>query len=228
MRHLSIRRKRVASVLGAGALLIGGVGAPALLAAGPASAATCSPGIPCTITGTATLSGGTLTMTAPGSLTWAGTLNGLTQELVDTVPADQTYSVDDATGSATGWNVSVDATTFTTTGGTPVPLPNAGTFSTNGSVTSATAATAPSAACASVGTCTLPTDTAVTYPVALTTALAPTPTVVYEAAAGTGLGTVNIGGSTATDPVGWWLTVRADSAPGIYTSTVDINLASGP
>src|ERR1700729_448873 len=82
MRQLSKGKRRVAGLFGAGALLIGGIGAP-LVFAGAASAATCSPGVPCIITGTATLTGGTLTMVAPGSLTWATTLTGLTQNLVD-------------------------------------------------------------------------------------------------------------------------------------------------
>ena len=228
MRQLSKGKRRVAGLLGAGAVLIGGIGAP-LVFAGAASAATCSPGVPCIITGTATLTGGTLTMVAPGSLTWATTLTGLTQNLVDTVAADQGFTVNDATGSATGWNVSVSATTFSSTVPTTASLPNTGTFSTTGSVTSATAATAPTAACTSgPGTCTLPVDTAVTYPVALTTATAPTPTVVYEAAAASGLGSIDIGGSAAAAPIGWWLAVRPDAAPGAYTSTVTIALASGP
>ena len=228
MRQLSKGKRRVAGLLGAGAVLIGGIGAP-LVFAGAASAATCSPGVPCIITGSATLTSGTLTMVAPGSLTWATTLTGLTQNLVDTVAADQGFTVNDATGSATGWNVSVSATTFSSTVPTTASLPNTGTFSTTGSVTSATAATAPTAACTSgPGTCTLPVDTAVTYPVALTTATAPTPTVVYEAAAASGLGSIDIGGSAAADPIGWWLAVRPDAAPGAYTSTVTIALASGP
>src|SRR6202034_2093769 len=73
MRHLSVRKKRVASLLGAGALLIGGVGAPALLAAAPASATTCATGTACTVAGTATLGIGTLSVTTPDTFTWAGT-----------------------------------------------------------------------------------------------------------------------------------------------------------
>ena len=229
MRHLSIRRRRVASVLGAGALLIGGVAAPALLAAGPASAGTCVAGAPCTITGTATLGTGTLTLTAPSTLTWAGTLNGLTQEFADTTTADETYNVDDATGGTTGWTVSVAASNFSTTGGTPVSLPSTGTFFTTGSVTLPASTTAPTASCTSgAGTCTLPTN-AITYPVDVVTGGAtPAPSIVYEAAGGTGLGSIDIGGSTAANPVGWWITTRPDTAPGTYTSTITLTLATGP
>jgi hypothetical protein len=226
MRQLSKSKRRVAGLLGAGALLIGGIGAPVLFAAGPASAATCTTIAPCSITGTATLGAGTLTATMPDSLTWGATLTGVTQNLVDAVPADQGYTVDDASGATSGWNISVAATTFTSTVPTAATLPDAGTFSTNGSVTSATAATAPTAACTSgAGTCTLPTD-AVTYPVPLPTD--GTATVIYSAAALTGEGSIDIGGSAAAAPVGWWLSVRPDAAPGTYTSTVTISVASGP
>jgi hypothetical protein len=229
MRPLSKSKRRVAGLFGAGALLIGGVGAPVLFAAGPASAGTCAPA--CTITGTATLGTGTLTMTAPDSLAWAGTITGAAQEIVDAVPADQGYTVNDASGSNDGWTVSVAATQFTST--TPAAtLPNADTFSTNGSLSDETANTAPSDACTSgAGTCTLPDDTGITYPVAITTTLstaAAAPSIVYQAAAGTGLGSVDIGGSAATDPVGWWLAVRGDATAATYTSSVTITVASIP
>jgi hypothetical protein len=226
MRQLSNSKRRVAGLLGAGALLIGGVGAPVVFAAGTASAATCTTTTPCSITGTATLGAGTLTATMPGSLTWGATLTGVTQKLVDAVPADQGYVVDDASGATSGWNVSVAATTFSTAAAPPVTLPNDGTFSTNGSITSSTAATAPTDACTSgAGTCTLPTN-AVAYPVALPTD--GTATVIYSAAALTGEGSIDIGGSAAADPVGWWLSVPGDVLAGVYTSTVTISLGSGP
>src|ERR1700733_12252932 len=141
MRQLSKGKRRVTGLLGAGALLIGGVGAPVVFAAGPASAAPCTATItaPCAITGTATLGAGTLTATVPGSLTWGATLTGVTQNLVDTVPADQGYTVDDASGATSGWNVSVAATQFTSPVPVGAPLPVDGTFSTTGSVASATA-----------------------------------------------------------------------------------------
>jgi hypothetical protein len=225
MRQLSKSKRRVAGLLGAGALLIGGVGAPVLFAAGTASAATCTTSAPCAITGTATLGAGTLTATVPDSLTWGGTLTGVTQNLVDAVPADQGYVVDDASGATTGWNVSVAAGQFATAAPV-VTLPNTGTFSTNGSLISATAATAPTAACTSgAGTCTLPTN-AVTYPVPLPTN--GTATVIYSAAATTGEGSIDIGGSAAADPVGWWLSVPGNVLAGTYTSTVTISVASGP
>jgi hypothetical protein len=231
MRHLSVRKKRVASLLGTGALLIGGVGAPALLAAAPASAATCTVGVACAITGTATLTGGTLSITPPTSLTWTGTLNGLTQDLFAPA-ADQTYNVDDATGATSGWNVSLTATPFTSTVPTAATLPDVGTFSTNGSIAAATDTTTPTATCTSgPGTCTLPTD-GVTSPRAITTATTPTSAttyIIYNAADTTGIGSIDIGGTAlGDDPVGWWLALSPTTAPGTYTSTITLTLASGP
>jgi hypothetical protein len=162
----------------------------------------------------------------PDSLTWGATLTGVTQNLVDTVAADQGYTVDDASGATSGWNVSVAAAQFATAATPAVTLPNTGTFSTNGSLTSSTATAAPTDACTSgAGTCTLPTN-GVTYPVALPTD--GTATVIYSAAALTGEGSIDIGGSGAADPVGWWLSVPGDVLPGVYTSTVTISLGSGP
>lgn len=208
-------------------VLIGGV--PATIAISPesANAVACgtaiAAGTSCTLTGTATLSAGTLTLTSPASLTWATTLNGLNQSLVDTTAADQQYTVNDATGSGAGWHVTTSATTFTD--GTH-NLPNSGTFSTNGSTSSVSATTAPTATC--TGTCTLPTNST-TYPVAITTAAStPTAVTIYDTAAGTGLGQVVIGGSTAANPVGWWANIPASTVAGTYTSTITMEVISGP
>jgi hypothetical protein len=175
------------------------------------------------MTGTVNLTGGALTLTSPGSLTWTGTLNGLDQSLVDTTAADQQYTVNDATGSGLGWHVTTSATTFTN--GTKT-FANTGTFVTNGSVTSITATNAPTATC--TGTCTLPTNTT-TYPVAITTApVSPTPSTIYDTSAGTGLGQIVIGGSAQPNPVGWWVNVPASASVGAYTSTITMTITSGP
>ncbi|MEQ4717578.1 hypothetical protein [Nonomuraea sp. B19D2] len=175
------------------------------------------------MTATAALTAGTLTLAAPASLSWATTLNGNNQSLVDTTAADQQYTVNDATGSGTGWHVTTSATTFTN--GT-FTLPNAGTFVTNGSTSSISSTNAPTATCS--GTCTLPTNS-ITYPVAITTAAAsPTPVTIYNAAAASGLGEVVIGGSTAANPVGWWVNIPASASAGSYTSTITMAIISGP
>lgn len=232
MRHLlRVFRRHVKPVGGVCALLAGGIGGPALSAARTAQAAVC-PGTPvptgttCTATGTLTFTAGPLSLLSPIALTWAGTGNGLNRQLVDATTADQTYTVNDATGSGVGWNVTVSATTFTST--TPAAtLADSGTFSTNGSITSATVTTAPTATCSPGATCTLPTDTT-TYPVAITTA-ATTPTAVkiYDTSVNTGLGSIVIGLPGAA-PVGWWVAVPANALPATYTSTITLEVVSAP
>jgi Ice-binding-like/WxL domain surface cell wall-binding len=174
-------------------------------------------------TNTVNLSEGALTLTSPSSLSWATTLTGRDQSVVDMTPGDQQYTVDDATGSGAGWRVQVSVTTFTDGSRT---FPNNGTFVMNGSVTSSTATTAPTATC--TDTCTLPVNTT-TYPVAITTdPNNPTPFVIYDTAANTGLGQIVIGGSTQPDPVGWWVNVPANALAGTYTSTITMETISGP
>ena len=172
--------------------------------------------------GTLTLGAGSLVLVAPATLTWSGTLSGLNQTIVDTVPADQTYSVNDNTGSGAGWHVTASATTFTT--GTH-SLADTGTFVNTGSVTSIAGTTAPAVACAT--TCTLPTNDT-TFPVAITTAgSSPTAVPIYDSAVNTGLGNINIGGGS-TNPVGWWVNVPANTYAGTYTSTVTLAVVSAP
>jgi hypothetical protein len=246
----SIARRRVAGVVGACALALGGFATAAVAGAGSADAAACTTTTPCAITGTAGLTAGVLTMTAPDALTWAGTLAGVAQDLVDAngpgSPAggangDEGYAVDDATGSGAGWNVTVSATTFTNTvAGTT--LPDTGTFSTNGTITAAsttggvttggpTDTTAPTATCTTAGDCTLPTNN-VAFPVAITTAAAtPAAVTVYDAALTTGLGSVTIGAFGAVlgaDPVGWWVHVPSNAVIGSYGSTVTIAIIGSP
>ena len=194
-----------------------------------ASAAACGTPVPagsnCTMTGTLTLTAGGLTLTAPASLSWAATLNGANQSIVDVTAADQQYTVNDGTGSGAGWHVSVSATTFTNGSHT---LPDTGTFVTTGSVTSISATAAPTAACAASTTCTLPNNTTA-YPVAITTAASsPAAVTIYDTAAGTGVGQIVIGGSTAANPVGWWVNVPASATAGAYTSTITMAVVSAP
>lgn len=196
---------------------------------GSASAATCGSAVPagsnCTLTGTLNVTGGTLSLVSPGSLTWAAAATGADQSVVDTQAADQQLTVNDATGTAAGWHVTASATTFTN--GTHT-LPNTGTFLASGSLTSASATTAPSSACATGSTCTLPTNST-TYPVAVTTAgTAPPAVTLYNAAANTGMGKIVLGGSGAANPLGWWLNVPSNVFSGAYTSTVTMSVVSAP
>jgi hypothetical protein len=215
-------------VLACGVLLTGGVGASALLAA-PAQATACGTALAsCTLTGTLTLTAGTLTLTTDSTLGWSAAVTGADLNLVDATTPDEIYTVVDATGAAAGWHVTVAATTFTTG---PLSLANTGTFSTNGSITSKTTAGYPTTACTAGSTCTLPTHTTAvtTFPVAITTAAsAPTSYVIYDADAGTGLGSIAIGGSGNPAPVGWWLTVPGNTKPGSYVSTITMSVISAP
>jgi hypothetical protein len=276
MRHLiGTTRKRLIPLLGVSVLLTGGIGASVLFTGGTADAATCATttpfpvvaGTPCDITGTLSMIAGALTVTPPPAVAWTETVNGLDQQLSDPTAADQTYTVDDATGSAAGWNVTAEATPFTYAVTLPAPHTytlglgtTTPTFATNGSLTTSTgtgndlmtSATAPGAACIVVATvksiCTLPTDAGatgkVTYPVNLTLGSGATgqaadgtgtaaPLRIYNADALTGLGTIVIGtdaaaGDTGDNPVGWWINVPSNTFVGTYTSTVTLQLNSGP
>jgi hypothetical protein len=236
MRNLlRVIRRRARPVACACVLLVGGIGAGVLAGAGAAQATTgcgapIAAGTSCTDTGTVTYSGGNLTLTSPAALAWSTTDNGLDQQLVDATTAHQSYVVDDATGSDVGWNVTVSATTFT---GTVTPFPtlaNAGTFSTNGSIASATATTPPTGACTSGATCTPPTNSmaALGYPVAITTAaLSPTAVKIYDTSGSTGVGSITVGlpGAAA---VGWWVSVPANAVAATYTSTITLEVISAP
>jgi hypothetical protein len=165
---------------------------------------------------------GTLTLASPGSLAWATQENGLNQSSVAGEPADQTLTVNDSSGTESGWNVTVSATTFSSGSHT---LPDTGGLEFNGS-TSALTGAAPSAAC--VGSCVLPVDTT-TYPVAIDTAASsPDAFTIYDASAGTGTGVVALGGPSTTHPIGWWIQVPASAYAGSYTSTITLTLVSGP
>jgi hypothetical protein len=237
MRHLiHMTKKRLMPIMGASVLLTGGIGASLVFVGGTADATACAgtpvlAGTACTDIGTLTMTAGSLGLTVPTALGWSETVNGLDRLLVDPTTVDQTYQVNDATGSAVGWHVTVSATTFTSTS-PAATLGNTGTFATNGSLTLTTGAlstAAPTAACTSGSTCTVGTNNlSASYPVAITTAaLTPTAATIYDAPAGSGLGTLTIG-SPGADPVGWWISVPSNTLQGTYTSTVTLELLSTP
>lgn len=214
-------RRRPCRALAAG--LLAASAGTIFLTAGPAAATSCGSavqaGSSCTLTGTLTVTGGSLTLVSPSALTWSVTLNGTNQSVYDANSTDEAYTVNDATGSGAGWNVTVSATTFTS--GTHT-LSNTGTLSTNGSLASSTSTTAPTATCYSGASCTLPSDTT-TYPVAITTAASsPTAVKIYDDAANAGMGEITISN------VGWWVTVPANTLAGTYTSTFTFEVNSGP
>jgi hypothetical protein len=216
MRYLiRTSKRRFIPLLGAFALLMGGIGASAMSTARTADAAACVTGTNCTITGTLAMTGGALTLTAPSALGWSETVNGL----------DQTYQVNDSRGTAPGWHVTVAATTFTSAVGAHT-LADSTTFATNGSITSMTNTTAPTATCLTGSTCTLPTDTTA-YPVPIITGSAVTPLTIYNAGLLTGTGTITIGVPGAA-PVGWWLNVPSNTIVGTYTSTITLAVTTAP
>jgi len=233
-----VRKRRVAGLAGACALALGSVAGAAIAGGGVANAAACDPatfvasGTTCTITGTAGLSG-LLSFAAPATLTWSGSATGVaTAYYVDTTALHQIYSVDDETLSGAGWNVNAYATNFTNEKGT---ADAAIALSTNGSLTltggGALQTTTPSATLTCNGgtagpNCSLPTNT-LTYPVTIT-GHGTTAVPIYNAGLGTGEGAMNIGGSGADNPVGWWITVPPGTAPGIYTTTITMDISSGP
>jgi len=227
MRNIVRMTGGLARLAGVCALLAGGIGGPALLAAGAAQAVACGTAVPagtaCTLSAKIGVTAGVLALTSPTALAWTTTDNGLDQKLVDPTTAHQSYLVNDASASAVGWHVTVSATTFTSGA---LTLANTGTFVTTGSITSEAATTAPTAACSSGSTCTLPADTT-TYPVAITTAAsAPVPVNIYATSAATGIGSITIG--IGANPVGWWVNEPAKTIVGTYVSTVTLQIISGP
>lgn len=154
-----------------------------------------------------TLNPGTLSFidSTPGNVTFPATaLTNANQ----TVTAAQPITVADATGSGSGWSISVTSTTFTTGSRT---LANNAT----------TVLAPPAIACKAATTCTLATNS-VTYPFTLPAAAsAPTAQKLYNAAVDTGLGAQTI---TPT----WRLAVPATAYAGTYTSTWTFSLTSGP
>jgi photosystem II stability/assembly factor-like uncharacterized protein len=156
-----------------------------------------------TILGYRGCAAGGLSFTPPSTLAWPSTvLTGRDRSI--TTPL--ALSPNDQTGSGAGWNVTATSTTFTSGGRT---LPTTAAQITAASVSSAT------------GTCSLPVNQ-INYPVTVpASASAPSAVKVFDAAAGTGAGPVNVA-LTAN------LNVPGNARVGTYTSTWTLTLASGP
>lgn len=157
------------------------------------------------VTATATVTAGTLSLSTSATPSVASTLDGTDQTPNYTLP----MTVLDATGSGTGWNVTITSTTFTTGGGSPHLLS-----------TTASNATGVSSSCAT-GTCTNPTNS-ITYPLGVPAgSTAPTAVKLFNAAANSGMGKFTI---TPTISV----SIPANTYAGTYTSTVTVAVVSGP
>lgn len=219
------RRRWVLPLLSTAVMLACGLsaGKPAVAA----DAQSCDPDTSqpyCDVSATAEISGGSLGIAAPASLTWSDTLNGYNQSVVDTDTPDQSYTVIDPTGTQAGWNVTVEAAPFTGTG-TGAVLPDATVFETNGDPDSESGTSTPTARCATDSTCTPPTPSGdVAYPAQVPVAAGDTaqPVAIYDASSGSGMGSVVIGN------VGWWLNVPANTEADTYTSTIVLTVNSGP
>jgi Ice-binding-like/WxL domain surface cell wall-binding len=171
-----------------------------------------------------TISLGSVSLTAPATLSWTDTLNGYDQSVVDTNTSDQAYTVVDATGTGAGWTVTAEATPFTGRA-TGAVLPDATVFETNGDPASESDTSVPAASCATGSSCTLPTPSgSIAYPVQITVAGSGTgqPVVIYDAKAGSGIGAIVIA------DVGWWLNIPANARKDTYTSTITLAIDSGP
>jgi hypothetical protein len=224
---LDLTSRRTTRLLAASALLIGVGGAT--MAASSASAAACGPTTftttNCTMTGTATIGGGSLGLAAPATQAWPVTLNGLDQQVVSTGAAS--FTVQDVTGSGDGWTVTAAATQFTGALGTPVnTLGTTGTLVYNGSTTDETTGATPDNTCAPNTTCTPATTTGLTMPVLFTTD--GTVANIYDADTGTGMGNIVIGALAGGAPAAWWLNVPASAVADTYISTITLAINSGP
>lgn len=157
-------------------------------------------------TATASVTAGTLTESNATTPTDSLTLNGLDQTVTYTLVITSI----DATGSGTGWNLTITSTQFTTGGETPQTLP-----------TTATTITGVTSACAVGATCTTPTN-AITYPLTIPAASsAPAAIKFFNSAADTGMGKFTVTPSMT-------IAIPANTYAGTYTSTVTIAVVSGP
>jgi hypothetical protein len=163
------------------------------------------PGSAFAASGTATITGGTLSMSAPTSVAFTATLNGTDQH----VQAPQAIDVLDNTGSASGWNVTLTSTTFTNA---TLTLPD-------NSVTDLSS----SGACDTNVTCTLADNVAGSSPVTIPSAAVTAPTAVKILNA-----SVNTGMSGQTWTHSMDLAIPANAHAGTYTSTWTYSLVAGP
>jgi hypothetical protein len=161
------------------------------------------PALADTATGTATVTGGSLTEVVGAPPSVSATLNGTDQLPTYTLPITAT----DARGTGAGWNLTITSTQFTTG---PATLS-----------TSASSVTGVTSACVALTTCTNPTNSigyALTVPAA---PVAPTAVKLFNATVNTGLGKFTV---TPTVSV----SIPANTRVGTYTSTITLAVVTGP
>ena len=152
-----------------------------------------------TLTATATVSGTAgISLNLPSNPSISNTIDGSDQ----TASYSPVLGIVDARGSGAGWNLQISATSFTDgSGHTLAP----------GTVTGATQA------CHSGSSCTAATTSGITYPLTVSGTAAK----VFNAAANTGMGKVDI---TPTIQVA----IPGNAYAGTYTSTVTLAATTGP
>ncbi len=166
---------------------------------------------------TATLSGGSLTIAggAPGPFTAA--LTGANQTVDTSLAA---YTVTDATGTGTGWNVTAQATQFTCVVSTDAGCKTGFTTLPLSSLTIAP----PTAACASGSTCTGSPTVSISAATAIDGASA---IKMLSAAANTGVGSFTVTpGTVGSGQLA--LAIPGNALATTYHSTLTITVISGP
>jgi hypothetical protein len=152
--------------------------------------------------GTATITGDTITMAEPSNVDFNTTmLNGTDQ----TVDSSQTIAMSDRRGSGAGWNITGSATQFTTLDGKTLPS------------SAVTIPTAPTVACVTGATGCAKATTDIPYAYTLDQ----NPKKLFNATPGTGLG-------NQTLAVPFRLAIPASTTAGQYTSTWTYTLAGTP
>lgn len=163
------------------------------------------------------LTGGSLTVTGGAPGLFSATLTGANQTANTTLAP---YTVDDATGSGAGWNVTFQATEFTCVVGTDAGCKAGFTTLPLSSLSIA----APTAACASGQTC----NGSPTVPISAATAVDVASAVkVLSAAANAGMGTYTVTpGTIGTGQL--QLAIPGNALATTYHSTLTITVISGP
>lgn len=156
------------------------------------------------VTGSVTVTGGSLTMSAVDNPAFPGiTLNGSSQTVTDTIAID----VADLRGSGAGWHLEITSTTFNDGLGHTLP-------------TTAMSITGVTTICDGTS-CTDPTNENTYSKVVPAGGTAPTAVEFFDAALDTGMGDFTV-------TPAFELTLPATTYAGTYNSTVTITVANAP
>ncbi|HMD44791.1 MAG TPA: hypothetical protein VKG43_01430 [Acidimicrobiales bacterium] len=143
----------------------------------------------------------------PAAVTWSTTLNGFDASL------GQAVTVEVANEGTLGWDLAVSSSEAPYSATLHLSLAST---TINGSAGSASSSAAPVPTCPA--TCRAPSGNTATYPVTVPIGSA---SDLYNAAAGTGIGNINL----ATD---WWEAIPANTLASSYANTVTLTLSYGP